>query len=166
MKMTKKAGVVFSVAVGLLMASGSLFAHHSNAVVDKDKLITVTGTVTKFMFVNPHVATHFQGKDAQGKDVQWYAAGSTIQILHGVGWTRKTLQPGDKILVQGHQMRDGRPMLFWRAVYKCNGEQIPLEPGIADEYRTHVKLVKLDSARVRAVCAGEATIAPVGPTFK
>ena len=164
--MKKKVLVVLSLGISFLMVSGPLFAHHSNAVVDKDKLITVTGTVTKFLFVNPHVATHFQVKDAQGKDVEWYAAGGNVHVLDDVGWNRQTLKPGEKILIQGHQMRDGRPMMFWRAVYKCNGEQIPLEPAILDEGRTRVQVVKLDPARVRAACAWEATIAPQGPTFK
>ena len=59
--------VVFLLAAGLLVAmSTSMFAHHSNAISDKDRLVTMTGTVTKFAFINPHVGITFDAKDEHG----------------------------------------------------------------------------------------------------
>ena len=76
--MTKnKALWLFSVAVALFLVSGPLLAHHSEAALDKDSATTVTGTVTKWMFSNPHPTVYLDGdvKDAQGKTVNWFAAG-------------------------------------------------------------------------------------------
>ena len=75
--MKAKAGICLALTMGLLMISGSLSAHHSNALVDKDRLITVTGTVTKFAFINPHVGVYFDVKDSQGKVSNYYAGGGS-----------------------------------------------------------------------------------------
>ena len=64
-------------AIGLLLVSGPLSAHHSEAALDKDNASTVTGTVTKRMFSNPHPTVYLDGdvRDTQGKTVNWFAAG-------------------------------------------------------------------------------------------
>src|SRR5438270_12001257 len=94
-------------AAGLLVLSSSLSAHHSNALVDKDRLVTVTGTVTKFAFVNPHVAVYFDVKDGQGKVSNYYAGGgSPAQMAREAGWSIKTFAPGEQILAQGQMSRD------------------------------------------------------------
>jgi hypothetical protein len=148
--------------VGLLMLSTPLLTHHSNAVVDKDKLVTATGTVSKFAFVNPHVAVYWNGQDATGNVVEWFAAGAGPRALAEVGWNNKTFQVGEKILVQGHPLRDGRPVMAFRALYRCNGEGITLDPGNATEYRTRVKIIPLNPDRVKALCsAGKFVEGPI-----
>lgn len=146
---------VLLLVVGLLMVSSPMFTHHSNAVVDKDKLITVTGVVTKFAFVNPHVAVYWEGQDAKGNVTEWYASGAGPRALAEVGWNNKTFKAGERILIQGHPLRDGRPIMAFRALYRCNGEGITLDPGNATEYRTRVKIVPLNPDRVQALCAAE-----------
>src|SRR5438445_13316129 len=96
--------VVFLLAAGLLVAmSTSLLAHHSNAISDKDRLVTMTGTVTKFAFINPHVGVSFDVKDEKGNVVGWYTAGGSPMALHrDAGWSNKTIKPGEQLLVQGH----------------------------------------------------------------
>ena len=148
--MKSRIGFVLLLAVGLLMVSSAMSAHHSNAVVDKDVLIAKTGEVTRFAFVNPHVAVYWQGEDG----VEWYASGGGPRILAGVGWNNKTFQPGEQILVQGHPLRDGRPLMAFRGIYRCNGEEVPMDAGNAGEYRTRVKIETLNPARVKELCAG------------
>ena len=46
--------VLLALTAAPLLISGSVLAHHSNALSDKDRLTTLTGTVTKFAFTNPH----------------------------------------------------------------------------------------------------------------
>ena len=151
--MGSRIGVVLLLIAGLLMAPTAMYTHHSNAVVDKDKLVTASGTVTKFAFTNPHVAVYWEGQDAKGSTVEWYAAGAGPKALAEVGWNNKTFKAGEKILVQGHPLRDGRPILAFRALYRCNGEGITLDPGNATEYRTRVKIVPLNPDKVKALCA-------------
>ena len=166
--MKKKVFPVLSVAMGLWLVSGLTFAHHSNAVIDKDNATTATGTVTKLAFTNPHPAFYFDAdvKGSQGNVVNWFAAGGGGVIsLRKVGWTNKTLKPGDRILVQGHQIRDGRPLMGFRRLYRCSGEAVPLgyDPGNESEYVTRIKWEPISPERVRAMCAKgtlEGTIKP------
>ena len=155
--MRKKALAVLSVAVGLFLASGLLFAHHSNAVVDKDKSTTVTGTVTRWRFANPHPAVYLDAdvKGSEGHVVNWFAAGGGgVLSLHRLGWTNKTLLPGDRILVQGHPIKDGRPLMAMRRLYRCSGEAVPLgyDPANPREYTTRIVWEEISPERVRAMC--------------
>src|SRR5207248_11432842 len=110
---------------GLLLISGSVLAHHSNALSDKDRLTTLTGTVTKFAFTNPHVGISFDVKDAQGNVVNWYAFGGSPVALHREGgWTDKTLQVGAQILVRDYVNRDGKSLVWFVWLYHCIGGEL------------------------------------------
>ena len=160
---------VASVATGLILASGLLFAHHSNAVIDKDNATTVTGTVTRLHFANPHPAIYFDAdvKDRQGNVVNWFAAGGGgVLSLRKVGWTNKTLQAGDRILIQGHQIKDGRPLMGFRRLYRCSGEEVQLgyDPANFSEYSTRVKWDEIRPERVRELCAAGTLQGAIPPT--
>ena len=75
--MKVKVFVFLGLTAGLLMISGSVLAHHSNAPSDKDRLVTLTGTVSNFAFRNPHVSVSFDVTDGQGNVVTWFAAGTS-----------------------------------------------------------------------------------------
>jgi uncharacterized protein DUF6152 len=153
--MTKnKAAGVFSVAIGLFLLSGLLVAHHSEAALDKKNATTVTGTVTKWVFANPHPTVFLDGdvKDSQGKTVNWFAAGGGgVLGLRKAGWTNKTLVAGDRILVQGEQVRDGRPVMGLRKLYRCEGEEVPV--GYEADDSKSKKFEPLSPGRVREMCA-------------
>lgn len=150
--MTKN--TVFPVAIGLLLVAGSLSAHHSEAVLDKNSATTVTGTVTKWVFANPHPTVYLDGdvKDSQGHTVNWFAAGGGgVLGLRKAGWTTKTLAAGDRILVQGEQVRDGRPVMGLRKLYRCSGEEVPVGYDTDDE--KNKKWKPISPERVREMCA-------------
>jgi hypothetical protein len=145
--------------VGLVVASTQVFAHHSNALVDKDRLYTVAGEVTKFAFVNPHVAIYWKSEDKQGKVIEWYASSAPPRSYLSAGWNTKTFKPGEKILVQGHPMRDGTPLMQFQALYHCDtGLGAQTDAGNLDEYRTRVKIVPLSAERVKSMCASSKLI--------
>ena len=149
-----KALGAFSVAIGLVLLSGLLFAHHSEAVLDTNNKTTVTGTVTKWAFSNPHPTVYLDGdvKDSHGKTVNWFAAGGGgVLGLREAGWSNKTLVPGDRIVVQGEQVRDGRPVLGLRKLYRCAGEEVSLGYDADDSKRK--KFAPLSPERVREMCA-------------
>ena len=168
--MNRKVFAGLSVAIGLFLVSGLTFAHHSNAVIDKDNATMVTGTVTKLAFANPHPAVYFDAdvKDSQGQVVNWFAAGGGgVLSLRKAGWTNKTLQPGDRILIQGHQMKDGRPLLGFRRLYRCSGEAVPLgyDPENESEYSTRVKWELISPERVQEMCAKGTLEGTIKPKF-
>ena len=80
--MNNKALAVFSAVVGLFLVSGQLFAHHSEAALDKDHATTVTGTVTKWVFANPHPTVFLEGdvKDSQGRTPMTFAEGVFLAV--------------------------------------------------------------------------------------
>ncbi len=106
--MKNKLLVILAVAVGFLMVAGTMFAHHSPSLYDKEHPIKLTGTVTEFRFINPHVQIHFEVKDENGNVVKWIAHTSPPSKMYRSGWTRNTLKPGDQITVIGGSDREGR----------------------------------------------------------
>ena len=71
--MRKTLVTLFAVAVGLLLVSGPLLAHHANAVFDVGKRVTVKGTVTEWFWANPHCLLRLDVKDDNGQVVHWVA---------------------------------------------------------------------------------------------
>lgn len=105
----------------LFLASG-LFAHHSGALYDREKPVTVSGTVTKFVMVNPHSQIHFDVVNEKAEVEKWVAETVGPGRLISLGWNRNTLKPGDKITVTGAQFKDGRKIM---SVAKLTGDSVP-----------------------------------------
>jgi hypothetical protein len=92
------------VIVGLLAAliSTSVGAHHSiSAEFDMNKPVTFTGTVTKIEWTNPHIYTHVEVKEPDGKVVEYRVEGGPPNALYRAGWRKDTLKVGDKVTVSG-----------------------------------------------------------------
>ena len=90
------------------LAATAAFAHHSFAMFDPDKVMTITGTVKEFRWVNPHSAIFVKvdGSDDPGK--LWAVEMTSPSNLTRRGWTRTTLKPGDRVSVEINPLRDGR----------------------------------------------------------
>src|SRR5215469_16891120 len=94
--------------VALLLASfvaSSVFAHHSAAMYEKVKSITLVGTVSRYVWGNPHVYIYVVQQDG-GNSGEWEIEGSPPSILHRLGWSANTLQVGDTITVVGRPAKD------------------------------------------------------------
>ncbi|HEX5280938.1 MAG TPA: DUF6152 family protein [Micropepsaceae bacterium] len=92
-----------------LAASAPASAHHSYAMFSVDKRIAVEGTVKQFMWTNPHSWIRLEVMDQNGKQQDWNVEMGSLTILVNLGWTPKTLQPGDKIKLTVHPMKSGLP---------------------------------------------------------
>ena len=95
-------------AIAVVAFAFPAHAHHSFAMFDVDKTITVSGTLKEFEFVNPHCWLHVAVTDAAtGKTSDWaFEMGSVGQIA-AQGWKADTVKPGDKLTVDAHPMKDG-----------------------------------------------------------
>jgi hypothetical protein len=101
---------VFTVAVGLLVASPPEVAHHSAAVFDAGKRVTVTGTVTEWFWANPHCLLSLDVKDANGQIVRWVAETQAPPNMIPFGWSKQSFKPGDEVTITVEPARSGRPV--------------------------------------------------------
>jgi uncharacterized protein DUF6152 len=85
-----------------------LQAHHSFAMFDHEKKITVSGTLKEFEYTNPHCWLHLTAPDsATGRAVDWsFEMGSVGQVA-AQGWKADTVKAGDKITIEAYPMKDG-----------------------------------------------------------
>lgn len=81
-------------------------AHHSGAMFDDQKSITLTGTVKQYQWTNPHCWIQLVVPDQKGA-VEWSVEMGAPMELYRNGWRPRTLKAGDRITVVIHPMRDG-----------------------------------------------------------
>ena len=87
----------------LILVSANSFAHHSYvAEFDADSPATIEGVVREVWFKNPHVRYYITVIDEDGKEVVYDTRGLTPVKLVRQGWTKKTIQVGDRVKVHGH----------------------------------------------------------------
>jgi len=112
-------------AAGLLISGGPALAHHSFAAeYDANQPLTLKGTVTKIEWTNPHARFYISVKDEKGALTDWNLELASPNGLVRNGWTRKTLNVGDEVTVQGSAARDGSKMANARVVTLANGRQV------------------------------------------
>ena len=100
-------GVGLALAISAAAAAAPALAHHSFAVFDSSKAVTLEGAVKEFQWTNPHVWIQLVVKDAHGAEVEWSVEASSASILARQGWTRGTMKPGDKVVVVVHPSKQG-----------------------------------------------------------
>src|SRR5882762_8540336 len=107
--MRKRAIRVFAVAAGLLSASLALFAHHGTAVLDTNKTLTMKGTVTEWVWSNPHCLLQFDIKKEGGLVVHWIAETQNPAEMVSLGWGKASFKPGDEVTVSLMPVKNGHP---------------------------------------------------------
>jgi hypothetical protein len=89
-------------------ASWPALAHHSFAVYDRTKTLTLKGTVKIFQWTNPHSVVWVLVQPAGGGEPQeWSFETTSPGVLTRDGWTRNSIKPGDRVSVEFNPLRDG-----------------------------------------------------------
>ena len=111
--------------VALLLGPPHSLAHHSFAAeYDSKKPVTLTGTVTKVEWLNPHVRFYADVKDQDGAVHNWeFELGSGTSLVRQ-GWTRTSLKPADVIKVEGFLARDGSRLVNAVSVSTPDGKKL------------------------------------------
>jgi hypothetical protein len=100
--------VVLKAAAGLLLAAMPTLAHHSfMAEYDESHLVTLSGTVTKVYWKNPHVTFDLDVKDERGKVTSWELELGSPNALLSQGWKVDSLKQGARVAVSGFGARNG-----------------------------------------------------------
>ena len=97
-------------AAALALGLGSpAWSHHSHAMFDHSTRLTMTGTVTEFVYRNPHGFLYIDVKKDNGETVNYWVEMSNLtnMVTRGIG--RTTFKPGDRVTVNLHPLKDGRP---------------------------------------------------------
>ncbi len=102
--------------------SGPVASHHSHAMFDYNQLVSITGTVTKFSFRNPHVYLYVDVEEERGGIANYSVEMSNLPNMTRRGIGLKTFQPGDVITVNMNPLRDGRPGGNYTTVVAADGK--------------------------------------------
>jgi hypothetical protein len=103
--MKKVLGVIFLMATA---AAWPVFAHHSFAVYDRSKTVTLKGNAKSFQWTNPHCVIWVLVQPEGGGEAQeWSFETTSPGVLTRGGWTRNSIKPGDRVSVDFYPLRDG-----------------------------------------------------------
>src|SRR5438105_1541365 len=84
------------------------YAHHSFAMFDREKAVTMTGVVKEYEWTNPHVWIHIMAADAQSANPrEWSFEMQSVQQDYAAGWRPDSVKPGDKFSIEFHPLKDG-----------------------------------------------------------
>ena len=101
--------ICIAAAALVLFAGGPAAAHHSGAMFDAKRTVTLTGTVKSFEWTNPHSWLELMVPGKNGKLSQWSIELNGPATLHRQGFRADNPKKGDKITVVAYPLRDGRP---------------------------------------------------------
>ena len=105
---------ITAVALLTLVISSSANAHHANFAYDREQAISVSGTVTKWQFINPHCGIWVEVEQEDGSLVEWAGEFQSVQDLYRFfGWNKNTFQLGDEVTIIGNPDRRVGHFSMW-----------------------------------------------------
>ncbi len=103
----KRLRTVFALTTALSAAAGAALAHHSFAMFDTKKEVSLSGTIKEFRWTNPHSWIVVTVKDANGVETDWSLEGLNPAAMVRQGWKRSDIKVGDQAVVKANPLRDG-----------------------------------------------------------
>ena len=124
---------VSGVLLGIMLAAASArgFAHHSAAMFDEKKTITVEGEVKEFQLTNPHSWLLVDVKEKDGKVTTWGFEAEGPSTLARAGIRPSDLRPGTRLKITGNPMKDGTHAAIWVTAVRADGKTFNPRAGFA-----------------------------------
>jgi hypothetical protein len=136
--MPKRTGL-WSIALAILMVAPA-FAHHSFAVYDHTRTLTLRGTVTRFQWTNPHGFIEMDVQQSDGSVTHYSVELTSINMMQRVGWRSNMIKPGDKVQVVIAPLLSGEPVGLGLEVVLADGKTMALPvPAIGGFKRTETQ---------------------------
>ena len=123
---------VVAILVGVAICPATALPHHSNVAYEVTKVITITGVVKGFDWVNPHTWLHVVVDDGKGGKVEWACEGRAPGVLNRAGWSRSILKPGETVTVDMSPAKDGSKVSIIARVTKADGTILSNQPVFDD----------------------------------
>ena len=123
---------IAALASTLGLSAAPALAHHSGAMFDADKSVTVSGTVKQFQYTNPHAWLVIEVPEA-GKVTTWSFEMGELSALTRAGIHKQDFEPGTKVTVTGHPMKDGRTAGSFNKAVRADGVEFTPRGGKADD---------------------------------
>lgn len=119
------------IGVCLALASVPALAHHSAAMFEEKKTITVEGVVKEFQYTNPHSWLLVDVTDKNGKVTTWGFEAEGPSTLQRAGIRPSEFPVGTKLTITGRPMKDGRPAAIWEYAVRADGKKFNPREGFA-----------------------------------
>ncbi len=122
--MKRKGFIVFLNGIALFLSGIAVFAHHGSGIsYDMSKEIKLSGTVTEFVWSNPHCQVFFDVKDDKGNVVNWGGELGSPTVLRNAGYDRNVFKAGDRITVTGRPSKSGATVMLPMKVVFADGKE-------------------------------------------
>ena len=116
------------VVIAAFCCGSVAYAHHSFALFDRSKLMTLSGTVREWKWANPHTWLTVVVRKADGTDEEWALVGSSPNMMIRWGWNAADIKVGDKVMIDIHPARDGKTIGELHTVFLPGGKVLA-DPG-------------------------------------
>jgi len=114
------------VGAAMLVLAVSAYAHHPfSAEYDWKQPVTLTGTVTKLDWSNPHAYLYIDAKDQNGEMMHWTLEMGSPSALTHAGWTRTSLKMGDQVTVDAWMSKTKKDHANVKSVKTADGRELP-----------------------------------------
>ncbi len=121
----KRAIAALLMTVAVLASGISIAAHHSFAAqYDREKPITLKGTLTRMEWANPHVYFHIDVAETGGAPVNWAIEGGAPNTLYRAGWRKDSAKVGEDVTVDGFLARDGSKLVNMQTAVLADGRKL------------------------------------------
>lgn len=93
-------------ALALSLLAIPAYPHHSSAIFDLERAVTLEGVVTEYEWANPHVYLYIDTGGEGGETAVWEVEASAPSIMVLRGWSSRTFSPGDRVIVEGYAAKN------------------------------------------------------------